>query len=392
MTFQRFRHYVFLFIAVLLMMSLTLIISNAGLASAESLDSTINEQVIMLPVTVHGVAFEFETTLFKPPGDGPFPLLLMNHGKERGDPHNQKRDRFLAISREFVKRGYAVAIPMRRGFSRSSGTYFDFGCNMTDNGRLQADDIEAALNALIKTSWIDRDRIIVGGQSYGGLAAMAFGVRQFPGVRALLNFSGGLRIDGAGCDWKNALVKAFASYANHTRLPSLWFYGENDSYFDHGLARKLVTAYQSAGFTPQLYAFGKFKNDAHGMAGSRDGVPIWLPETENFLYRLGLPTSPVVDIPDSVRPAATHFSQLENISAVPYLSSAGRLGYRDYLNKTSPRAFALSASGQWSWASEGDDPADRALATCQKNSSTPCKLYSIDNDIVWNETTINTLN
>jgi dienelactone hydrolase len=385
MTLQRLRRNVFLVLSVLTMTSLLPGIFNTGLVSAESLDSTINEQVIMLPVTVHGVAFEFETTLFKPPGDGPFPLLLMNHGKERGDPHKQKRDRFLAISREFVKRGYAVAIPMRRGFSRSTGSYTDFGCNMAENGRLQADDIEAALTALTKIRWIDREQIIVGGQSYGGLAAMAFGVRPYPGVRALLNFSGGLRIDGQGCDWKNSLVQAFASYSRNTSLPSLWFYGENDSYFDHKLARQLYSAYQSAGSIPQLYAFGKFKNDAHGMAGSHDGVSIWLPETESFLHRVGLPISPIIDVANSVRPAATNYSELDNVSAIPYLSNAGRLGYRDYLKKTSPRAFALSASGQWSWASEGDDPADRALVACQKNSTTPCKLYSIDNDVVWSE-------
>ncbi len=385
MTLQRLRRNVFLVLSVLTMTSLLPGIFNTGLVSAESLDSTINEQVIMLPVTVHGVAFEFETTLFKPPGDGPFPLLLMNHGKERGDPHKQKRDRFLAISREFVKRGYAVAIPMRRGFSRSTGSYTDFGCNMAENGRLQADDIEAALTALTKIRWIDREQIIVGGQSYGGLAAMAFGVRPYPGVRALLNFSGGLRIDGQGCDWKNSLVQAFASYSRNTSLPSLWFYGENDSYFDHKLARQLYSAYQSAGSIPQLYAFGKFKNDAHGMAGSHDGVSIWLPETESLLHRVGLPISPIIDVANSVRPAATNYSELDNVSAIPYLSNAGRLGYRDYLKKTSPRAFALSASGQWSWASEGDDPADRALVACQKNSTTPCKLYSIDNDVVWSE-------
>ena len=152
MTLQRLRRNVFLVFFVLTTTSLVLGILNTGLVSAESLDSTINEQVIMLPVTVDGVAFEFETTLFKPPGDGPFPLLLMNHGKERGDPHKQKRDRFLAICREFVKRGYAVAIPMRRGFSRSTGSYTDFGCNMAENGRLQADDLEAALTAITKIS------------------------------------------------------------------------------------------------------------------------------------------------------------------------------------------------------------------------------------------------
>ncbi len=356
-------------------------------AQAVSLDPTVNEHIVMLPVISNGSKLQFETTIFRPPGEGPFPLLVMNHGKDRGNPAKQARDRFLAMSREFVKRGYAVAIPMRKGFSASGGTYSDFGCNMTDNGQQQADDVESALRTLVQQPWVDKDRIIIAGQSYGGLATMAFGTRQFPGVRGLLNFAGGLRIDGSSCDWKSSLVTAFSGYGARTTLPSLWFYGENDSYFDHPLAERLQQAYQSAGGPSQLVAFGKFKNDAHGMVGSRDGVSTWLAETERFLKSIGMPTEPVVKIAATPRPAATSFASVDNIAAVPNLSDKGRAGYRDYLGKSAPRAFALSSSGAWSWAEEGDDPSDRALASCQKNSSTPCKLYSIDNDVVWDTQT-----
>lgn len=352
-------------------------------AQAESIDASINEHVIMLPVISNEKKLSFETTIFRPPGEGPFPLLIMNHGKDRGDPAKQARDRFLAMSREFVRRGYAVAVPMRKGFAASGGTYTDFGCNMTDNGQQQADDIESALKALIKQPWVDKQRIIVAGQSYGGLATVAFGTRNFPGVRGLLNFAGGLRIDGGSCDWMSSLISAFSRYGARTILPSLWFYGENDSYFDPQLAERLQQAYQGAGGPSQLIAFGKFKNDAHGMVGSRDGVAIWLPATERFLTSIGMPAEPVVRIADVPRPSATSFAPLENIAAVPNLSDKGRAGYRDYLAKSAPRAFALSSSGAWSWAEEGDDPSDRALVSCQKNSSTTCKLYSVDNDVVW---------
>ena len=71
-------------------------------AQAESIDASINEHVIMLPVISNEKKLSFETTIFRPPGEGPFPLLIMNHGKDRGDPAKQARDRFLAMSREFV--------------------------------------------------------------------------------------------------------------------------------------------------------------------------------------------------------------------------------------------------------------------------------------------------
>ncbi len=356
-------------------------------AAITALDASVNEQIIMLPVSVNGTALQLETTLFKPPGEGPFPLLLMNHGKDKGKPMQQQRDRFLSMSREFVKRGYAVAVPMRKGFSRSTGTYSDLGCNMKDNGQMQADDVEAALTSLVHLPWVDSSRILVAGQSYGGLAAMAFGTRHFPGVRGLLNFAGGLRIDGSSCDWKSSLVTAFASYAAKTSLPSLWFYGANDSYFDHPLAQRLQDAYQSAGGASQLISFASFKSDAHGLVGSRDGVTIWWPETERFLKQLGMPFDDIIPVADLPRPPASGFASVGNINAVPYMNDKGRTGYKEYLSKSSPRAFAISVAGAWSWAEEGDDPSSRALAACQTNSKSACQLYAIDDDVVWRDST-----
>ena len=160
-------------------------------ANASKLDTTLQEKIMMLAVTASEQEFELETTLFTPPGDGPFPVLLMNHGKERGNPKRQSRDRFLAMSREFVKRGYAVVIPMRRGFSQSSGVHKNFGCDLKLAGQTQADDIQAVLTTLKKQSWVDAEHIVIAGQSYGGLATLALGTRQIAGVRGLLNFAGG---------------------------------------------------------------------------------------------------------------------------------------------------------------------------------------------------------
>lgn len=375
------RHLPLGFIHCLLILTLFALFTRQ--AGAQSLDASVNEQVLMLPVMENGKTLQFETTIYKPPGEGPFPLLVMNHGKERGKPSAQKRDRFLAMGREFVRRGYAVAVPMRKGFSKSDGIYSDFGCNMHDNGMVQADDIEAALRALIKMPWIDHDRVLVAGQSYGGLATLAFGTRPFPGVRGLLNFAGGLRIDGDFCDWKSALVTAFTSYGSRTSLPSLWFYGANDSYFDPVLAQRLQTAYQSAGGSSQLVAFGRFKSDAHGLISSRDGVPVWWPETERFLQRLGLPTEINTLIAETAPPPASGFAALDNANAIPYVSATGREAYRNYLSQSLPRAFAVSSSGAWSWAEDGDDPPSRALDACQKNSKTPCHLYAVDQTVVW---------
>ena len=366
--------------AAVLALSLAL---HSSPAPAVVLEAALNEQVTMIPVISGSSAVQLETTIFKPPGDGPFPLVIMNHGKAIGNPHDQPRDRFLAISREFVKRGYAVVIPMRKGFSKSSGDYVDPGCDMSAQGRGQADDLQGVLEYLDTQSWVDRDRVLIAGQSYGGLATIAFGARHFPGVRGLINFAGGLKMHGGSCRWQDSLVQAFAEFGAHTNLPSLWFYGENDQHFGPELAARMHDAYVQAGGLAKLIAYGPFKKDAHGMSGSRDGVRIWWPETEKFLREIGMPTEPVIALSDEVKIPKIEYAALDNVDAVPYLKDGGREQYRTFLGRSTPRAFAISPTGAWSWAEDGDDPVAQVLTDCQKHSTEPCKLYAVDNNVVW---------
>ncbi|SNS15471.1 Dienelactone hydrolase [Noviherbaspirillum humi] len=356
----------------------------AAQAAPMTIDASMNEQVVMVPAMVGNTrAAELETTLFKPPGNGPFPLVIMNHGKALGNPRLQGRDRFVFLSREFVKRGYAVAIPMRKGFSQSTGEYVDRGCDMTAHGQTQADDLQSALEYFRAQPWVDKNSIVLAGQSYGGLTALAAGTRGLPGVKALINFAGGLRVHGGDCAWQSSLIKAFSEYGSHTSLPSLWFYGENDNHFSPELASRMYNAYQQAGGRARLIAFGPFKSDAHGMSGSRDGVRIWWPETERFLKEIGMPTDEMYALADDNRIPKTDYAAIDNIEAVPFLRDGGREQYKVFLSKSAPRAFAVSPTGAWSWAEDGDDPAEQVLATCQKNSSQPCKLYAVDNNVVW---------
>lgn len=366
------------------LIALTIILlTHATPVPASTLDAALNEQIIMIPVVSGGEAVQLETTIFKPPGDGPFPLVVMNHGKALGNPRSQGRDRFVVLSREFVKRGYAVVIPMRKGFSHSTGEYADQGCNMTAHGQVQADDLEGALEYLRTLAWVDKNRIVIAGQSYGGLTALAFGTRNFPGVRGLINFAGGLRMHGGDCRWEASLVKAFADYGGRTALPSIWFYGANDQHFSPQLAARMYEAYLQAGGHARLVAYGPFKKDAHGMSGSRDGVKIWWPETERFLKELGMPTEPVIALSDEIKIPRTDYASIDNVNAVPYLHESGREQYKVFLSKPFPRAFALSPTGAWSWAEDGDDPVEQVLADCQKHSTQPCKLYAVDDNVVW---------
>jgi dienelactone hydrolase len=347
------------------------------------LDYRINERIVLVPAGAHHGA-RLETTVFRPNGPGPFPLIIINHGKDAGRTSAQPRDRFYYMAHAFVERGYAVMVPMRQGFANSTGRYRDHGCDMKANGYTQAEDIADTLDYARSQAWIDADHIVVAGQSYGGLATMALGTEELAGVRGLINFAGGLRDDSNGCGWRSALVSAFADYGSRNKIPSLWMYGENDSLFGPDLVTRMHAAFEQAGGRAQLVEYAPFKRDSHGMLASRDGQKVWLDDTMKFLDRVGMPTKVVNKVPLPPLPQPTNFAVTEDVDAVPFLSENGRRAYREYLTKMTPRAFAVSASGSWCWAEEGEDPEARALATCSAKSDKPCRLYSVDTHVVWN--------
>ena len=92
---------------------------------------------------------------------------------------------------------------------------------------------------------------------------------------------------------------------------------------------------------------------------------------------------------------ASGFANISDIDAVPYLSDRGREGYRQYLGRPTPKAFALSPSGHWfsAWTlvpndpSMPTDPSERAVMACNRASPTPCKLYAVNGSVVWTRET-----
>jgi dienelactone hydrolase len=343
----------------------------------------LNEAVIQIPEG----DIALETTVFKPDGAGPFPMIVFNHGKLPGDSHAQPRNRPVALAREFVRHGYVVVVPNRRGFAGSGGSYAGHGCDVEANGYAQAKDVAATVDYMSAQSYVDKTHIVVAGTSHGGLTTIAYGARDAvssPGVRGLINFSGGLRQDE--CDgWQKNLVGAFGDYGQNVRLPSLWLYGDNDSVWQGDLSAKMYGAFVAHGAHADMVDFGSYKNDAHRLVGDRDGVQIWWPRVKQFLAQIGMPTGVQYQVSEPSVPKATDFANLDSVSSVPFLDDGGRDGYRNFLNQYSSRAFAVSDSGAWSWAEGGDDPMSVAIASCQKQSSDPCHLYAVDNRVVWGD-------
>lgn len=359
-------------------------------AQEPELNAALNESVLMVSKKALIGSTELETTVYKPDGPGPFPVVVINHGKSLGDPRFQSRYRPSIAARYFLQRGYMVLVPMRQGFSKSSGGYIGGGCNVESNGRVQAEDVKAVLDYALAQPDADKNRILVMGQSHGGWTTLAFGTLNYPGVKGLVNFAGGLRQESCA-GWQANLARAAGSYAAETQLPSLWFYGDNDSYFSPSTWQDMAARYNSGGEKARVVAFGTFGSDSHSMFGSSKGQGIWQPEVTRFLEKIGLPSQPLPAYarfapsgPKTELPPKTDFAAIDEEPKVPSLSAAGKAGYKVFLGKDVPRAFAIGPAGGWGWAEGGDDPAKRALDSCNRHATTAkCKLYAVDHDVVW---------
>ncbi len=331
---------------------------------------------------------KLQVTVFRPPGEGPFPLLVFNHGKAPGDSRFQPRYRPLVLVREFLARGYVVVVPMRQGFASSGGQYISGGCNVESNGVAQAQDVKAVLDYLVQQPWVDKAHIVVGGQSHGGLTTLALGTMNYPGVRALINFAGGLRDERCPA-WERGLVETGAGYGSKTTVPSVWFYGDNDSYFSPEVFRPMFQKYTAAGAPAKLVAFGPWPHgDAHSMVGQRAGLAVWVPEVEALLRQVNMPHAVHRDLTlvlhDGTAPAPSKFAAIDDVAKVPVRSEAAREGYQRFLAAESPKAFAIAPTGSWAFMYGRPDVMRQALSRCNGFAKADiCKLYAVDDQVVW---------
>ena len=257
---------------------------------------TQREEIVRIPAA--GGAMMVATVL-RPPGEGKRPLAIINHGSPVDSAQRLKMERphYPSLSSWFIARGYVVVLPERRGYGETGGAWAeDYGsCRSPDYfgaGLQGAADIKATIDHMRGQAYVAPDRTIVIGQSAGGWATVALSSLNPPAVPGMINFAGGRgghqKLSGGGmgnCE-PDALVKAAGRYGSTARVPMLWLYAENDSFFEPKLARRMVDAYDAAGGSATLKALGPFGSDGHNMAGSSSGVPMWSGPVAEFLTSL----------------------------------------------------------------------------------------------------------
>jgi dienelactone hydrolase len=253
------------------------------------------EDVVRIPTS----GATMVATVMRPPGEDRRPLAIINHGSpaDSAQRPRMERPRYSSLSSWFVAHGYVVVLPLRRGYGETGGAWAEdySSCRNPDYfsaGLQGAADIKAALDYMRGQPYVAADHAVVIGQSAGGWATMALSSLNPPGVSGMVNFAGGrgghqkLPEGGTGNCSPEALVKAAARYGATARVPMLWLYAQNDSFFEPALARRMADAYDAAGGRATLLALGPFGSDGHALASSSDGVAVWSRPVTNFLAEL----------------------------------------------------------------------------------------------------------
>jgi dipeptidyl aminopeptidase/acylaminoacyl peptidase len=110
---------------------------------------------------------EIPALIYRPPGTGPFPVLIYLHG----GPEGQGRPAYNPLFQCLLASGIAVMAPNVRG---SSGYGLAWQQRIyRDWGGVDLEDFHAAARYLHTTTWADPKRLAVMGASYGGFAALS---------------------------------------------------------------------------------------------------------------------------------------------------------------------------------------------------------------------------
>lgn len=245
--------------------------------------------------------YTIATTILRPEGPGPFGGVVLSHGVPvSAEERRLESPRMLLHTAAiFVRHGYAVIMPLRRGFGATGGWFAENAGSCSDPDYLRgeaaaAEDIMAAYDFARRLPYVDGSRMILAGQSPGGVASLfAAGARAPDGLVAVLAFAPGrggnpMLHPGVPCAVE-PLAKVFAVLGTKVKVPVLFHYAQNDLFFNPSTSRLWFQRFSAGGAPAEYVLQPPFGANGHFIFSDDAGARYWVPEVERFLEKHGVP-------------------------------------------------------------------------------------------------------
>jgi dienelactone hydrolase len=233
--------------------------------------------------------------LFRPAGEGPFPLAVIAHATTQNVLRRAQmaQPEYRALAAWLVARGFAVLVPERPGHG-GGGKYLEDqgGCDEADyarSGRATADQITAALAFMRQQSFIRREGAVVIGHSAGAWGALALAGRDPKDLAAIVVFAPGR--GGHANDVPNklcaqhTLIAAAGEFGKAARVKVTWLVAANDSYFSPVFSKQLADAFRAGGGNVDFRVLPALGSEGHWLAEGAGGVALAAAELDRALKK-----------------------------------------------------------------------------------------------------------
>lgn len=228
--------------------------------------------------------------LYRPSGEGPFPVLLYNHGSAAGMLNSQAAR---IIGPLFAARGWVFFMPYRRG----QGSSADAGPYIGDEIKAAAarggmQEASRTMTRLLSTDHLD-DQLAalawIQSQPYSRGKPVAVAGNSFGGVEAVLGaakapYCAAVVASGGAESWSQSpeLQEAMKSAARNAASPMMFFQAAND--FNLEPSQVLSAERSQAGKTSMVKTYGAFgKTAAEGHSFAYRGAGIWFADVFSFI-------------------------------------------------------------------------------------------------------------
>ena len=288
--------------------AIALLFSSSALAQAT--DGTVSDmQIAQIPMKgagVFGRTLELYTEVFKPGGPGPFPVLIYAHGRSGTQQERSAMSEIIPRSylQFWIKRGFAVVASARPGYGRTGGIDREIpghswssagACQGTPNpeqvAKIAGAAVEATISWLRDQPWANNAKLILSGNSVGGLTMVSLGATDQQGVVGYINFAGGIAGNPGLSPGKSCAPEivrdAYFKYGKSTRIPNLWIYAENDLFWGSETPKTWHAAFAAGGSSTKLVT----TPPVHGKDGHDlifVGQSLWTEPVDEFLKQNGL--------------------------------------------------------------------------------------------------------